>query len=138
MNNKFETDVYTLEKLADRRFIIPSYQRPYVWGDEQINKLLSDFYEAFSRKDEFYYVGTVLLSERKNGDKAIYELIDGQQRFTTLWLIAVSFKILQGTSNHSKLDTEPSQYIENFLKVGDDLRLDFAIRKQIKSYMKEI
>jgi len=122
--NKFTTGIYTLEKLADNRFIIPPYQRPYVWGDEQINKLLLDFYDAFSRKDEKYYVGTVLLYEKKSGDKTIFDLVDGQQRFTTLWLIAVAFKMLQITSD-----------IEKFLKVGDELRIDFAIRKQIKSYM---
>jgi len=127
MENKFETELYTLEKLADHRFIIPPYQRPYVWGDEQINKLLYDFYEAFTRDDKYYYVGTVLLSELEDGDKKIYQLIDGQQRFTTLWLIAVSFKILSE-------DTE----IQKFLHAGDELRIDFAIRKQIKSYMLDL
>jgi uncharacterized protein with ParB-like and HNH nuclease domain len=121
-NNKFNTEVYTLEKLADRRFVIPSYQRPYVWGEEQINKFLSDFYDV--RNKDKYYVGTVLLYEQKIGDKVLYQLIDGQQRFTTLWLVASAFKMLDSQSQ-----------ITNFLKVGDELRLDFAIRKQIKAYL---
>ncbi|MDR1847640.1 MAG: DUF262 domain-containing HNH endonuclease family protein [Bacteroidales bacterium] len=127
MGNKFTTEIFTLEKLADRRFIIPPYQRPYVWGYEQINKLIDDFYGAFERKEDHYYVGTVLLFEQKIGDKTFYQLIDGQQRFTTLWLIAVSFKILLREHIRSGL--------ENFLKIGDELRIDFAIRKQIKAYM---
>jgi uncharacterized protein with ParB-like and HNH nuclease domain len=126
MENKFKSEIHTLESLADSKFCIPSYQRPYVWETEQIRKLLSDFYGAFSRKDEHkkhYYVGTVLLCERKEAKK-VYDVIDGQQRFTTLWLIAVSFKTLNIGSK-----------IENFLKLNNDLRLDFAIRKQIKDYM---
>jgi len=121
---KFKTDVCTLKKLADRKFIIPSYQRPYVWGYEQIEKLLSDFYEAFLRNDEYYYIGTVLLHKQ---DDVFYQVIDGQQRFTTLWLLAVSFKILSKNLESSE--------IENFLKVKDELRINFAIREQIKSYM---
>jgi len=127
MANKFKTEKYTLEKLVDSRFIIPSYQRPYVWGKEQIDKLLSDFHEAFSRNDMHYYIGTVLLYEQKTENNTIYQLIDGQQRFTTLWLAAVSFKLLNADSE-----------IEEFLKVGDELRLDFAIRKQIKLYMQAL
>ena len=123
-NNKFKTEVRTLENLADHRFIIPSYQRPYVWGEEQIGKLLSDFYDAFVHDDEKYYVGTVLLYEQKNGNKSMFQLIDGQQRFTTIWLIASTFKMLKSSSE-----------VTNFLKVGNELRLDFAIRKQIKAYL---
>jgi hypothetical protein len=121
-NNKFTTEIYSIKQLDKHRFIIPAYQRPYVWSDEQINKLLSDFYEAFSRNDEYYYIGTILLKEQKQN---LFQLIDGQQRFTTLWLIAVAFKILNKNSDFDK----------SFLKVGDELRLDFAIRKQIKSYL---
>jgi uncharacterized protein with ParB-like and HNH nuclease domain len=122
--NQFITERFTLEELATCRFIIPPYQRPYVWGNEQINKLIDDFYGAFSEKDSSYYVGTVLLYEQEIDDKIFYQLIDGQQRFTTLWLIAASFRILQVNSE-----------IEKFLKIGDELRIDFAIRNQIKSYM---
>jgi uncharacterized protein with ParB-like and HNH nuclease domain len=123
MGNKFTSKIYSIKKLDNLRFVIPSYQRPYVWGNEQINKLLSDFYDAYSRGDEYYYIGTVLLADGESAK----ELIDGQQRFTTLWLIAASFKILQKDAD-----------IENFLKVNDELRLDFAIRKQIKLYFEEL
>jgi uncharacterized protein with ParB-like and HNH nuclease domain len=124
-NNKFTTEIYSIKKLNKQRFVIPSYQRPYVWGDVQINKLLSDFHEAYSRTETYdYYIGTVLL---KDNGKDVYQLIDGQQRFTTLWLIAVAFRILKSKSD-----------IETFLTVGDELRLDFAIRKQIKSYLRAL
>jgi uncharacterized protein with ParB-like and HNH nuclease domain len=127
-NNKFITEIYSIQELENKRFIIPPYQRPYVWGDEHINKLLSDFHDAYENRetnDEYYYIGTVLLNKPEN-DKEVYQLIDGQQRFTTLWLIAVAFKMLE---------KETKSDIKNFLKVDDELRIDFAIRKQIKSYL---
>jgi len=121
MDNRFKTETSTLQNLAEKRFVIPTYQRPYVWGEEQINKLLDDFYDA--RNDAHYYVGTILLYKQEE-NKTIYQLIDGQQRFTTLWLVASAFKMLNSKSK-----------ILDFLKVGDELRLDFTIRKQIKAYL---
>lgn len=120
MEKMFKTQTSSLDQLSSNRFMIPSYQRPFVWGEEQINKLLSDFFDAYARNDTHYFIGTVLISTK--GD--INELIDGQQRFTTLWLISVSFKILGIKSK-----------ILEYLKTGDDLRFDFAIRKQLKTYL---
>lgn len=116
----FQSSVGNLQSVLDKKFIIPSYQRPYVWRDEQINKILSDFFDAYSRDDSHYYIGTVITASELENE----EIIDGQQRFTTLWLMAVSFKLL---------DTGSS--IVSFLRRGNDLRFDFAIRKQLKSYL---
>lgn len=123
MEQKFKSRVSNLKRLGNRRFSIPSYQRPYIWKEEQIKKLLDDFWDAYARGDSHYYIGTVLTSEQKESD----ELIDGQQRFTTLWLIAVSFKIL-------KIDS----LLLNYLTCGDELRFDFAIRKQLKAYLSSL
>ena len=64
-------------------FYIPNYQRGYAWGEKQIR----DFYEDF--KTEYfvdsYYFGTILLQANgKEGKKERFEIIDGQQRLTTL------------------------------------------------------
>lgn len=121
ITNKFFTDTFTLKKLGNSKYIIPTYQRPYVWDDEQINKLLDSFWVAFEKGEQTYFIGTVM-TFKKDGNE---ELIDGQQRFTTLWLIAAAFKI----SNIDSLLTK-------FLKTQDnELRLDFAIRHQVKDFL---
>ena len=115
MDNKiFNTSIVNLAELQQFSFTIPTYQRPYVWGDEQIEKLLKDFYKSFqNNKDEDYYIGTILTKE--NGKEA--ELIDGQQRFTTLWLTAFVFS---RKNKHSQ--------IEKFLINGDSsLKINFEI-----------
>jgi len=81
------------EKIA---FEVPAYQRAYVWGGEGVLKLLQDIEQAYIAKEHQYYIGTVLtakLSEQKNNNAdSSFELIDGQQRMTTLMLIAIAFK----------------------------------------------
>ena len=73
--NKFSSEVYTLSKAERHKFVIPTYQRPYVWGDEQINKLFDDFLNSYREKEKQYFIGTVLTSLQNS----IEELVDGQQ-----------------------------------------------------------
>ena len=68
-------------------YIIPIYQRNYAWGDDEISSLLQDIKNACERnkeQDKNYYIGSLVVYCRENGD---FEVIDGQQRLTTLTLI---------------------------------------------------
>ncbi|SHG68341.1 Protein of unknown function [Salegentibacter echinorum] len=117
---QFKSEIVCLQDLSTAIFSIPTYQRPYVWKIEQIDKLLKDCANAFSfNKDKGYFIGTILTDKKDNN----YELIDGQQRFTTLWLIAFVYY---------KKGIESK--ITNFLRDGDNLRLDFEIRKEVSNY----
>lgn len=74
------------------RFQIPLYQRMYVWGSQQIRQLLADVYDAWQRGgNDSYFLGGVLAVERYEDPQVLgLELIDGQQRLTTLWLLALA------------------------------------------------
>jgi hypothetical protein len=125
---KVITSIKSISDLIEEYpFCVPSYQRPYVWGNEQIYKLLNDIYAAFERnKSEAYFIGTVILYKRtrSGGDEtAVYELLDGQQRFTTLWLIAVAFS-----------KTGCNTDLNRFLRFHQNLRIRFSIRNQVEDY----
>lgn len=64
---------------------IPSYQRPYSWEKENIQQLLDDVWEAFEGKDTEYFIGS-LITIQKERDRR-YDVVDGQQRLTTLNVI---------------------------------------------------
>lgn len=68
-----------------KEFLIPKYQRDYVWSKTQIQQLINDIDE----NELGHFLGTIILySARKQGNKTtINEIIDGQQRITTLSLI---------------------------------------------------
>ena len=75
--------------LLDERFYIPAYQRGYRWTARQVMDLLDDilsFHKDSDRKgkEAFYCLQPVVVVKRPEGD---YELIDGQQRLTTIFLI---------------------------------------------------
>lgn len=67
---------------------IPIYQRNYAWSKDEISTLIQDVYDAYKKKSKKYYIGT-LVSFNK-GDN-VYEIIDGQQRLTTIRIILGTF-----------------------------------------------
>lgn len=77
--------------LSQNQYIIPIYQRNYAWGKGEISQLITDIKEYFSEDniDKTYYLGSLVYFKRENGD---FELIDGQQRHTTLTLINLVLK----------------------------------------------
>lgn len=125
-----ESSVLTLKEIKENgfRFVIPSYQRPYVWSDDDVMQLFNDIKEACASRQEHYFIGTVLSSLVKapNGGK-IYELVDGQQRTTTLMLICLAFK-------HAGIASDLSDLAVYRAKEGDkgEPRLQFSIREQVK------
>lgn len=66
---------------SPKRIKIPHYQRPYKWGSENINKLIEDWNKEDSKK---YFCGSIVTVDNKENET--HELIDGQQRFTTIFL----------------------------------------------------
>src|SRR3954447_14651646 len=64
------------------KFFIPAYQRGYRWGIEEVTRLLDDIAE--SRHQSSYYLQPIVVKPMADGR---WELVDGQQRLTTLFLI---------------------------------------------------
>ncbi|MBM0656107.1 DUF262 domain-containing protein [Capnocytophaga genosp. AHN8471] len=77
-------EALAIEKIlnGDNTYIIPIYQRNYEWEQPQIERLIRDVNSI--EENEWYYLGTLVTFKRDDGS---YELVDGQQRHTTLNLI---------------------------------------------------
>ena len=73
-----------LETGKIKKFVIPEYQRPYAWTDEQIQVLFDDLAEYTANNNEStYFLGSIVAYENDHNEQ---EIIDGQQRITTLFL----------------------------------------------------
>ena len=74
-----------LEQGKENKFVIPEYQRPYAWGDEEVQTLFDDLVE-YTREgiESPYFLGTIVSYTNENKEQ---EIIDGQQRITTLCLL---------------------------------------------------
>lgn len=100
-----------LETGRSNPFIIPEYQRPYAWEEEQIETLFEDLWEftasiAGRNSKSTYFLGSVVSYENDQGEQ---EIIDGQQRITSLFLLLRAI--------YTKLkDTDcPTREAQNFI-----------------------
>ncbi|MBK8808064.1 MAG: DUF262 domain-containing protein [Bacteroidales bacterium] len=89
-NLSIKSDLITLKDVVEneRFYSIPLYQRLYVWGEDQVTTLLEDLERATKTPDNYYFLGGTMIISNKNK----YDLIDGQQRFTTLWLLSYELR----------------------------------------------
>lgn len=78
-----------VKDLKNYRFVVPSYQRGYKWDQQQVSELLDDIYEFFDNAertaDENYCLQPVVV--KKLNEEKTFEVIDGQQRLTTIYII---------------------------------------------------
>lgn len=81
--------VELLKSGKEHPFVIPEYQRPYAWGEDEIITLFDDLWEFSIERTKpggakTYFLGSIVSFENENGEK---EIIDGQQRITSLFLL---------------------------------------------------
>lgn len=149
--NNYKTDSLILRTVGQickfqDNFYIANYQRGYRWGKDEVEALLNDIYEVYKKDDneqkyclqplvvkkkervKYTYALKNLIEKTKNienGDEFLdssYELLDGQQRLTTLWLILSELKeVAQDKRNYHI-------YYE-LLRPVDKAFIDEAIRK---------
>jgi hypothetical protein len=134
MSAQVQSYVQTAATLCEQgiSLTIPCYQRPYVWPSSDVNDLLEQIILASERDGDdqpaqaHYFFGTVLTSEMlpgSNSDAAIvYEIIDGQQRMTTLMVLALALCSLL-----------PSSPLRALVVLGKAPRLTFNIREEVQA-----
>lgn len=101
---------------ADKRYIIPVYQRKYDWKIENCNKLYEDLKKIIRNKRSSHFFGSIVSQVVPDGSKIEYHIIDGQQRLTTvtLLLLAMSNLVKEGRI-HTEADDLNQQILQRFI-----------------------
>lgn len=123
MSEKNELVLKPINDLLKESFFIPAYQRGYRWTNRQVIELLEDVYEFCSRRknsdDEFYCLQPIVVKP-KGGQ---WELVDGQQRLTTILLILGFFNLRFAEKYQKQLysiEYETRSGSEQYLKELDE------------------
>lgn len=129
-NNIFDTDI---------DYIIPLYQRAYAWEDKQLVQLIEDIQDV--AEDANYYIGSLIVSKQSGK----YEVVDGQQRLTSLYLLlnCLGVEVRQTLtfacrekSNYTLRNIE-ELLLENCSKLDMD-RIESGIQRGLKILSHEI
>lgn len=125
---------------GDMWYKIPDYQRPYVWGEDQITLLLDDVsYATLNTSDTEYFLGSLVLhfkTVNKNDSSYIENsVLDGQQRLITLYLIhAVIRDITKDNDSKTVCTGAIYQKGNNIDGTPERLRIEFEIRDDVGNF----
>lgn len=82
MHSDEKLQLYNIKELLNNKYVIPIYQRNFAWSEGEIRQLILDIADASENTDN-YYIGTLITYDRGG----LFEIIDGQQRLTTLSIL---------------------------------------------------
>ncbi len=102
-------------------FFIPAYQRGYRWGEQEVRRLLDDIRDSPGPR---YYLQPVVVKRRSDGS---WELVDGQQRLTTLYLV------LQYMKHQQLQNAEPTYSLTYETREGSQAYLQRPTEEESRS-----
>jgi uncharacterized protein with ParB-like and HNH nuclease domain len=146
---------------SDSLYKIPVYQRPYKWENEQVEQLWEDIQNAFDNEEPNYFLGSVITAKPRDDERSAYvDVVDGQQRLTTLMILFCVIRdlypdineepaenpfavgideikasiSLHGKSERLKLHThrQHNSDFESFILKGDTTKLNHPYKYQIR------
>lgn len=124
----FDSKTYGIGELITQRkmFAVPLHQRNYSWAEEQVEQFLSDVRSAFSAGAHDYFIGLMVL---QGPSKGIWEILDGQQRLTTVTMI---YSAIRNWLKERNFDEDANQIEAEYLGVRQ-LGGEFSTRVRLNS-----
>ena len=110
---KIDAEVLSIKNLDDYYFVVPDYQREYVWeADKHIYQFLVDIdeeFDAHSIEQQSYFLGSIIIVKKDSK----YDVIDGQQRLTTIVLCLCAIRnILESLNDKESLSRMSSNMLD--------------------------
>lgn len=104
------------------QFFVPAYQRPYAWGDQQARALVEDLLDAFEdAPDQEYFLGSIVVVKRRSASVEA-EIVDGQQRLTSLSILMAAARDLMPMEDRSELSNLLAIDLKEKRSIGLKLR----------------
>ncbi|KJU81976.1 protein containing DUF262 [Candidatus Magnetobacterium bavaricum] len=131
--NEIKSNKILVRDILKMWFNIPVYQRPYVWGSDEIRDLLDDVsYAAENNPKSEYFIGSIVLQSKNFIEN---DLLDGQQRLTTLFLLMA---VIRDLAKDKQLKDAGKDFIyqeENkFTGIPERMRI-ISSREPVQSFM---
>jgi hypothetical protein len=142
MNNHIESGKIFVKEAFAWWYRVPVYQRPYVWGTDQVNDLLEDVAHASATKSNAeYFLGSIVLQTRNivehdGNEYRENDLLDGQQRLTTCLMLHAVARDLSNDPKLKEICRKTVFQEENpFDGIPERLRIIFDIREEVRDFV---
>ena len=143
-NETIDADKIIIKDVFQKWYLIPNYQRQYVWEADEVTDLLQDISDMYhERKDAQFFLGTYVFTNHMCPSVAgvvAYEqndLLDGQQRLTTLWLV---FAVIRDLTEDDELKNTCRELVlqksNRYKQTPEIMRISFedGLRESVKDF----
>lgn len=108
----------------DRQYQIPRYQREYVWEEKQWDDLFDDLLKNYQKHNEkpsveAHFIGSIVILEEKNDRYSRANVIDGQQRLTTFFILLLAIMRTANIYGHHELFEGVRDYLKTKSSIGE-------------------
>ena len=144
MPTQIDSGKILIKDVFQQWYRVPEYQRPYVWGADEVSDLLEDVADALeTRPDSQYFLGSIVFQSqvRRDASGSTYEehdLLDGQQRLTTCLILHAVGRDL--TNNHTLQETCHKAIFQEenqFDGVPERMRIVYDIRAEVRDFVQK-
>ena len=139
MPNKIDSDKIFINKAFEWWYRVPDYQRPYVWGTDQVTDLMDDVTQwMYARPDSEYFLGSIVLQERHDNGITEFDLLDGQQRLSTFLMM---FAVGRDLSTDPRLQEHCREAVfqqdDPYRGIPERLRIVYDIRDEVRLFINQ-
>lgn len=138
---KIEANKVEFKKVFSEEFwfLIPEYQRSYVWQVDNISELVEDLIFAFENKPENdYFLGSLVLKKIEGSSYPEYQVLDGQQRLTTFFIMmAVLRDIIEDASTKDTIHRKIYQERNKLENIPARMRITYKIRDKVEDFIND-
>lgn len=144
MATEIKCEKKVIREIFNMWYCIPDYQRAYVWDTDQVRDLLDDTISAYrENKEAQYFLGSMVLKINEKFENNVsyteYELLDGQQRITTVFLILACMRdmLTDYPQYQNSLAGFVYQAEDAILQQPERMRIIFNIRSDVRDFVNE-
>lgn len=144
MATEIKCEKKVIREIFNMWYCIPDYQRAYVWDTNQVRDLLDDTISAYrENKEAQYFLGSMVLKINEKSENNVsyteYELLDGQQRITTVFLILACMRdmLTDYPQYQNSLAGFVYQAEDAILQQPERMRIIFNIRSDVRDFVNE-
>lgn len=144
MATEIKCEKKVIREIFNMWYCIPDYQRAYVWDTDQVRDLLDDTISAYrENKETQYFLGSMVLKINEKSENNVsyteYELLDGQQRITTVFLILACMRdmLTDYPQYQNSLAGFVYQAEDAILQQPERMRIIFNIRSDVRDFVNE-
>lgn len=144
MATEIKCEKKVIREIFNMWYCIPDYQRAYVWDTDQVRDLLDDTISAYrENKEAQYFLGSMVLKINEKSENNVsyteYELLDGQQRITTVFLILACMRDM--LTDYPQYQNSLSGFVyqaeDAILQQPERMRIIFNIRSDVRDFVNE-